>query len=51
MRTFSTVGDVFTDLDFAAPGSAHLWGNGGLDESHKDSIGFLIMPRRPYTSP
>ena len=47
MSAFSTDGDVYPE--FAAPGNAHLWGIGGLDESHKDRTGSLIMPRRPYT--
>ena len=45
MNAFSTVGVVFTDAEFSAP----FWGTGGLDDSHKDCAGFLIMPRRPFT--
>ena len=48
MSAFSTVGYVFSDVEFAAPGNAH-WSIGGLDDSHKDRTGFLIMPRRPFT--
>ena len=39
----STVGDVFSDPEFAAPGNALLWGIGGLNETCKDRTGFLIM--------
>ena len=33
MSAFSTVGDVFSDLEFVAPGSALLWGTGVLDRN------------------
>ena len=33
MSAFSTVGDVFTDEEFSAPGNSLLWGLGALDES------------------
>ena len=49
MSAFSTVGDVFPDGEFSAPGKPHQKGIQGLDESHKERTGFLIMPRRPYT--
>ena len=34
MSAFSTVRDVFSDLEFAAPGNALLWGTGGVDDLH-----------------
>ena len=50
MSAFSTVGNVFTDPEFAARGKCllvgHLW---SLDETRKDRTGFLIMPQRPHT--
>ena len=48
MSAFSTVGGVFSDPEFRAPGNALLWGVGGLDDSCKDCTSFLIMPKRPY---
>ena len=30
MSAFSTVGDVFSDPEFSAPGNAFLWGLGAL---------------------
>ena len=48
MSAFSTVGDVFTDPEFAAPGNSLLWGLGGLDDTYRECTGFLIMPKRPY---
>ena len=30
---FSSVGDVFADSEFTAPGNSLLWGLGGLDDS------------------
>ena len=48
MSAFSTVGDVFTDDEFSAPGHSCLWGLGALDEQHRERTGFLIMPKRPY---
>ena len=33
MSAFSTVGDVFSDPEFVAPGNSLLWGFGGLDET------------------
>ena len=40
MSAFSTVGDVFTDDEFSAPGNSLLWGFGALEEPN--------MPKRPY---
>ena len=48
MSAFSTVGDVFTDPEFAAPGNSLLWRLGGLEDSNRECAGFLIMPKRPY---
>ena len=48
MRAFSTVGDVFTDDEFSAPGNSLLWGLGALEEPNRQCAGFLIMPKRPY---
>ena len=48
MSAFSTVGDVFSDPEFAAPGNSLLWGLGGLDDTSRECTGFLIMPKRPY---
>ena len=45
MSAFSTVGDVFTDDDFSAPGNSLLWGLGALGIVN---VLFLIMPKRPY---
>ena len=45
---FSTVGDVFTDAEFSAPGNSLLWGLGALEEPNRECAGFLIMPKRPY---
>ena len=47
MSAFSTVGDVFSDPDFSAPGNSFLWGLFAL-EPNRECIGFLIMPKRPY---
>ena len=49
MIAFSTVGDVFSDPEFAAPGNSLLWGLGGLDETCKDCSRFLVMPQGPHT--
>ena len=49
MSAFSTVGDVFSDPEFAAPGNSLLWGLGGLDETCRECTGFIIMPRHPHT--
>ena len=48
MSAFSTVGDVFTDDEFSAPGNSLLWGLGALEEPNRECAGFLIMPKRPY---
>ena len=48
MSPFSTVGDVFTDQEFSAPGISLLWGLGALEEPNRECAGFLIMPKRPY---
>ena len=48
MSAFSTVGDVFTDDEFSAPGNSLLWGLGALEEPNRECAGFLIMLKRPY---
>ena len=48
MSTLSTVGDVFSDTEFSAPGNSFLWGLGALEEQYRECTGFLIMPKRPY---
>ena len=48
MSAFSTVGDVFTDDEFSAPGNSLLWGLGAPEEPSRECAGFLIMPKRPY---
>ena len=48
MSTFSTVGDVFSDTEFSAPGNSFLWGLSALEEPGRERTGFLIMPKRPY---
>ena len=48
MSAFSTVGDVFTDDEFSAPGNSLLWGLAALEEPNRECAGFLIMPKRPY---
>ena len=48
MSALSTVGDVFTDDEFSAPGNPLLWGLGALEEPNRECAGFLIMPKRPY---
>ena len=48
MSAFSTVGDVFSDTEFSAPGNSCLWGLGALEEPNRGRTGFLIMPKRPY---
>ena len=48
MSAFSTVGDVFSDTEFSAPGNSSLWGLGALEEPNRERTGFLIMPKRPY---
>ena len=48
MSALSTVGDVFSDPEFSAPGNSFLWGLGALEEHYRERTGFLIMPKRPY---
>ena len=48
MSAFSTVGDVFSDPEFSAPGNSFLWRLGALEEQYRERTGFLIMPKRPY---
>ena len=48
MRAFSTVGEVFSDTEFSAPGISFLWGLGALENPDRECAGFLIMPKRPY---
>ena len=42
MSAFSTVGDVFTDAAFPAPGHSLLWGLGALEEPSRivNALGF-----------
>ena len=47
MSAFSTVGDVFSDPEFSAPGNSFLWRLGALEEQYRECTGFLIMPVRP----
>ena len=46
---FSTVGDGFSDPEFAAPGNSLLCGLGGLDDTCRECTGFIIMLRHPQT--
>ena len=48
MSAFSTVGDVFSDPEFFAPGNSFLWGLGALENPDRECTGFLIMPKRPH---
>ena len=48
MSAFSTVGGVFSDPEFSAPGNSFLWGLGALENPDRECAGFLIMPKRPY---
>ena len=48
MSAFSSVGDVFSDAAFSAPGNSFVWGLGALEEPNRECAGFLIMPKRPY---
>ena len=48
MSAFSTVGEVFSDTEFSAPGNSFLWGLGALEELNRECGGFVIMPKRPY---
>ena len=45
MSAFSTVGDVFSDPEFSAPGNSFLWGLGALEEQYHERTGFLICLR------
>ena len=47
MSFFSTVGDVFSDPEFSAPGNSFLWCLGALEEQYRERTLFLIMPKRP----
>ena len=47
MSALSTVGDLFSDPEFSAPGNSFLWGLGALEEQYRERTGFLIMPKRP----
>ena len=47
MSALSTVGDLFSDPEFSAPGNSFLWGRGALEEQYRERTGFLIMPKRP----
>ena len=47
MTAFSTVSDVFSGTEFSAPGNSFLWRLVALEESNRECIGFLIMPKRP----
>ena len=44
MSALSTVGDVFSDPEFSAPGNSFLWGLGALEEQYRERTGFLIVP-------
>ena len=46
MSAFSTVGDVFLDPEFSAPGNSLLWRLGALEEQNRECTGFLIVPER-----
>ena len=48
MSALSTVGHVFSDPEFSAPGSSFLWRLGALENPNRERAGFLIMPKRPY---
>ena len=48
MSALSTVGDVFSDPEFSAPGTSFLWGLGALEEQYRERTQFLIMPKRLY---
>ena len=48
MSAFSTVGDVFSDPKFSAPGNSLLWGLGAPGNPNRGCAGFLITPKRPY---
>ena len=42
MSAFSTVGNVFSDPEFAAPCNSLLWGLGALEEPDRECAGFLF---------
>ena len=48
MSALSTVGDVFTDEEFSAPGNSLLWGAWCTGGAESWMCWFLIMPKRPY---
>ena len=48
MSALSTVGDVFSDPEFSAPGNSFLCGLDALEEQNRERTLFLIMPERPY---
>ena len=48
MSAFFTVGDVFSDPEFSAPGNSFLWGLGALENPNRECAQFLTMPKRPY---
>ena len=48
MNAFFTLGEVFSDTEFSAPGNSSLWGLGALDKPNRECAGFLIEPKRPY---
>ena len=48
MSAFSTVGDVFADAEFSAPGNSFLCRLCALEEPNRKCALFLIMPKRPY---
>ena len=48
MAVKGPVADVFSDVEFMAPGSVPLWGAGGPVGDDTDFTGFLYMPRRPF---
>ena len=50
MSAFSTVGGVFSDPEFSAPGDSFLWGLGAVEEQNRECTGFLIMPKRPMAA-
>ena len=39
MSALSTVGDVFSDPEFSAPGNSFLWGLGSLEEQYRECTG------------
>ena len=47
MSALSTVGDVFSDPEFSAPGNSFLWRLGALEEQYRERTGFLTRPKRP----